>query len=159
MRIRTAKLVTFGDGGDMVYLGGGSTCSGYGSPERPHAAAPGDDKAFPDGTPAIDKRPALATDAGYRLVFRGPMVDVDLPTGEVDRCPQPSDIMAVAMMTDPGNEFGALLGLQAASRARKDAVGPLDSADILTYVEMWRAVGARIGSYKGGVIVWEGGAS
>lgn len=54
---RTAKLVTFGRGGDTVYLGGGCTCTGYGKPDNPHAAKPDDGPDgydFPDGCPAID---------------------------------------------------------------------------------------------------------
>ena len=61
---RIAKLVCFGQGGDSVEYGSGCSGSGYGTPENPHAANPGPDCIIPDGTPAIDKRAAVDTDAG-----------------------------------------------------------------------------------------------
>jgi hypothetical protein len=82
-----AKLVTFGRGGDTVYFGAGCTSSGYGSPDRPHAAESRDGLIFPDGCPVIDKRAAVDTPEGYHYVFSGPMVNVDLPDGHIDACP------------------------------------------------------------------------
>lgn len=150
-----AKLVEFGRGGDVVELARGSRCSGYGTPENPHAADP-KSYIFPDGTPAIDKRPAIDTEAGYRWVFRGPMVDVDLEPGAVDAIGDISDnIMVRAMMNDPGNEFGTLAAMQIAHTATKREPGPLDFVDIATYIEGWRAVGARIGHYQDNAIVWD----
>ncbi len=149
---RIGKLVTFGMGGDTVYYGAGCTGSGYGSPERPHAA---EGKAFPDGTPVIDKRPAVENGNGTRQAISGPMVNVDLEPGEVDACPEPSPIFATAMLQDSGNQYGSLLALQAGARVTEAQYGPLDSVDTATYVRLWREAGARIGQYIGGVIVWE----
>jgi len=49
---KTVKLVEFGRGGDVVHYNRGSRCSGYGTPENPHAAK---NEIIPDGTIAIDK--------------------------------------------------------------------------------------------------------
>ena len=150
---RIAKLVEFGRGGDTVYFGKGCTCSGYGDPDRPHAAAPHDDLVIPDGTPAVDVRPAIDTDEGYKWVFKGPLVNVDLPDSDVDRCPQPDSLMACAMA---GNAFGGLLALQEVHRYNSPkTAGPLDSVSIPVFVAGWREHGARIGHYLNGVIVWD----
>ena len=153
VQTRIAKLVEFGNGGDTVYFAKGSRCEGYGSPENPHAAAPHDDLTIPDGTPAVDVRPAIETDDGYRWVFKGPLVNVDLPESEVDRCPQPDSLMACAMA---GNEFGTLLALQECHRHSSPATaGPLDSVSTGVFVQGWREHGARIGHYQNGAIVWD----
>lgn len=87
---KVAKLIEFGCGGDRVEYGGGCFGSGYGTPENPRAAQPDDDCIIPDDTPAIDKRAAIDTPEGYSWVFKGPMVDVDLPKDDRKDCPQPS---------------------------------------------------------------------
>lgn len=147
---RIAKLVCFGRGGDTVEFSGSCHCSGYGSPERPHAAEPGPSCIIPDGTPVIDKRAAIETEEGFRWVFNGPMVNVDLPDDEVDECPIPSPIFAQAVA---GNAFGGLLVQHLAARSRKVRSG-LDRVSIREYVEGWQEHGARIGHYEGGKIVW-----
>ena len=88
---RTAKLVCFGRGGDSVEYGGGCHGSGYGTPENPHASA---GCIIPDGTPAIDKRPAIETAEGMNWVFKGPMCNPDLVDDEVTECPEPSWALA-----------------------------------------------------------------
>jgi hypothetical protein len=146
---RTAKLVTFGKGGDTVYWGGHSTTSGYGNPDRPHAAA-GED--IPDGTPALDTRPATDTDAGVSWVFKGPMVDPDLADGEGEECPEPSPVMAAGL----SGSFLGLLAVQITERAKgRKRAGPLDYVSVSEYVAGWRDHGARVGRYEGGAIVWE----
>jgi hypothetical protein len=150
MKKRIAKLVCFGAGGDSVEYGGGCHGSGYGSPERPHAAQIGDDLEIPDGTYAIDKRAAVETPEGYSWVFKGPMVNVDLPDGEVDRCPKPDPLFAAAVS---GNEYGSLLAVHQATKRQR--AGALDSVSIAEYVQGWREHGARIGRYQNSQIVWE----
>lgn len=142
------KLVVFGMSGDTVYLAKGHTISGHGSPERPHA---GDGKRpfLRNGCPVIDLRPAIATTAGFKHVTHGPMVDVDLLVDVIDRCPEPEPLFAAAVA---GNPYGTLLALQAASKAK---AGPLDCVCISEYLAGWRALGARIGSYRDGAIVWD----
>lgn len=148
MKERVAKLVTFGRGGDCVYYGRYWRSMGYGSPERPHAA----DTDIPDGVVAIDQRAAIETrDDAYDWAFQGPMVDVDLPEGQVDPC-EPSGIMIDAMKSDSGNQFGQLLKLHEMNNTQP---GPLDHVSIKQYVDGWRLVGARIGFYKNGKIIWE----
>jgi hypothetical protein len=125
-------------------------CTGYGTPDNPHAAKP---EEIPDGCPVIDKRDAVETAEGFSWVFHGPMVDVDLPTGSISECPSlKGNIMVDAMESDLGNAFGGLATLH---KATKGKPGPLDSVDIATYIEGWRAKGARIGHYEGGEIVWD----
>ncbi|AMV35705.1 hypothetical protein VN12_26670 [Pirellula sp. SH-Sr6A] len=147
-----AKLVCFGAGGDSVEWGGGCRSTGYGSPERPHAAEPEDGKEYPDGTPVIDKRPAVKTKAGFRHVFNGPIVQVDLEDEETEDLPEVSSVMAGAL-SEGGNEYGALLTLHKSQSRSKP--GALDFVSIKKYVDGWREVGARIGFYKSGKIVWE----
>lgn len=143
------KLVQFGAGGDSVQYGRYYTCSGYGTPESPHAAAP---ETVPDGTPVIDKRAAIKTPEGYSWVFRGPMVNVDLPPGGQDRCLTINPLFASAMAE---NEFGGLLALQTTHLTASEEPGPLDCVSIAEYIAGWREHGARIGTYQDGRIVWE----
>ncbi len=149
---KTAKLVEFGRGGDSVEYGGGCSGSGYGTPENPHAAQPDNDCIIPDGTPAIDKRAAIDTPEGYSWVFKGPMVDVNLPEGGREDCPQPSALFASAVA---GNDYGKLLALQVVHRHKADTPGPLDYVCLSEYVEGWRNHGARIGHYRDDQIVWD----
>ncbi len=144
---KTVKLVKFGNGGSTVYYSRHHTCSGY---DRPETWKPGSD-IVPDGCPVVDVRAAVETPSGYRWVFNGPMVDVDLESG-IDRCPQPSALMATAMISG-GSEFGQLMLLQAVSDPSE--AGPLDSVDIATYLDGWREHGARTGQVLDGAIVWD----
>lgn len=147
--MRTAKLVCFGLGGDSVEYGGGCRGSGYGSPERPHAAA---GENIPDGTPVIDKRPAVATPEGTAWVFKGPMCNPDLPDDVVEECPEPSQALAAGVS---GNGYGTLLAIHGLHKIRNSSPGPLDYVSIRKYVEGWREHGARIGHYENGAIVWD----
>jgi hypothetical protein len=143
------KLITFAEGGDRVYYTNGCTGSGYGNPDRPHASAD-----MPEGIPCIDKRAALKTEAGLKLLLRGPMVSADLPDGEVEVCPEPSPILAAGVA---GNAFGNLLALNAAHKlVAPKTPGPLDSVSVSAYVELWRAAGARIGvTGPNNTFIWE----
>jgi len=156
-KIEVVKLITFGRGGDTLYFAKHSTCSGYGSPERPHAAdftaEHHSGYVVPDGTYAIDSRSAVDTDKGFHMAVSGPLVNVDLEAGKVERCPEPSSLL-VAGVAD--NSYGGMLALQKAHRATApEAPGPLDGVDIETYVRMWRDAGARIGRYHDYKIVWD----
>lgn len=146
---RVAKLVCFGRGGDSVEYGGGCRGSGYGTPERPHAA---EGEVIPDGTPVIDKRAAVETEAGFAWVFKGPMCNPDIVDDEVIACPVPSDALVAGVS---GNSYGTLLALQGVHKLASTEPGPLDYVSVKRYVDGWREHGARIGHYEGGVIVWE----
>lgn len=160
------KLIVFGAGGHTLYLGRGHTCSGYERPETlcvpyhwwSHPAGVMSthlDVVGSEGCPVLDIRAAVAEKAGFRMVVSGPMVDVSLAAGEVDRCPEPSPIMAGAL-SGSSNAFGGLLALQGAARAtRPGAPGPLDSVSIGHYVRLWRECGARVGMVRGGGIVFD----
>lgn len=143
------RLVTFGRGGDTVYDDDGSRTTGYGNPDRPHAA---DGKDVPDGTPALDTRAAIDTDEGYSWAFRGPLCDPSLADGVTDECPEPSPFMAAGL----SGGFLSSLALQVAHKAGgRKTPGPLDSVSVAEFVRGWREHGARVGEYKGGVIAWE----
>ena len=151
------RLVSFGNGGDTVYLEarsefGGGTCTGYGKPERPHAADFTSERKtnveVPDGTPVIDIRPALETDQGYKWVFKGPMPSVKIKDEEVSACPDLKDsLVAQAMMRDD-NAYGTMATLQLCHQAQqKTEPGPLDMVSVSAYVKGWKEHGARIGHY------------
>lgn len=155
MEERTAKLVTFGRGGDTVEYSRWEHGSGYGSPENPHAADPTSHE-IPDGCPVIDMRPAVDAGPGVAMAISGPMVNVDLEPGEVDAlCDTTPNLMAATMKAEPGNAFGALLVNQEFARAQGRKYGPLDSVDLETYISLWREAGARIGTVQGGEFIWE----
>ena len=142
------KLVVFSQGGDRCHCTNQTTRAGYGTPEKPHAT---EGQTIPDGTPVIDNRAAVDTDAGFGWVFAGPMLDVDLPDGEVNACPMPSPEMAAGLQ----GSFGTLAALHVAARAEKTPTGPLDMVGVSRFVQGWREHGARIGHYENNVIVWE----
>lgn len=151
-----AKLVCFGRGGHSIDFGridhgsysSTSRLSGYCSPDNPPVSR--DDCEIPDGTPVIDKLPAIETEAGYAWVFKGPMVDVDLVDGDCDECPQPSALFATAVAE---NAYGGLLAVHAVGRLAGKR-GALDSVSLREYIEGWREHGGRIGEYQGGRIIW-----
>lgn len=147
---RIAKLVSFGAGGDTVHYGKNHTCTGHGTPERPHAADLSKGEIL-DGCPVIDKREAVETPRGYAWVFAGPMVNVDLPAGSVDRLGPVCPIMAQAMGENP---YGGMIAMHEATRT-ETRPGALDTVSTEEYIAGWREAGARIGRYEGGVIVWE----
>jgi hypothetical protein len=154
---KIVRLVVFGRGGDSVYYApdGQSTCtgSGYGSPDNPHAADFSADHKLadivPDGTPVID----LTVD-GCDIMYavRGPMVDVRLADGEVDRLTDGRSVVTAGM--DAG--FGGLLTYHDMQRAvAPKKLGSLDSVSVPYHVQAWREHGARIGQYMDREIVWE----
>jgi len=155
------KLISFGVAGHVIHFGHGKRLEGYETPEsffRPsrwwaHDYATREDPAPWEGVAWVDKRDAIETDEGYRWVFRGPMVNVDLPPGGVHRCPDlAGSIMAAAMIQD-GGTFGALLTAQEVHRATAATPGPLDDVDVETYLAGWKAHGARVGHIRGGLFV------
>jgi len=143
---KPVRLITFGQGGHTLYYGQGTTLSGYDRPDD----FTGEGETIPDGTLALDKRDAIDTPEGYRWVLKGPMVNVDLPDGQIDACPAPSPLFASAVAE---NSYGTLLALNEAHS--EPTAGPLDSVSISEYVAGWVARGARIGTYHNGQIVWE----
>lgn len=156
MKKSIAKLIIFGNGGDFVHCGTvkKSKCniSGYGTPEHPHASKPSESLEIPDGCPVIDKRPALKTQAGLLHAIEGPMVDVDLPDGKVSTCPEPSSHLANGV----SGSYKTLLTIhQAQKDSDPEKTGALDCVSISAYVDGWRKVGARIGHYESGSIVWD----
>jgi hypothetical protein len=138
---RTVRAVSFGLGGDTVYLPAGRVITGHGRPERPHAADFSRDERqdliIPDGTPAVDVRAAVETDAGWGHAYKGPILDPDLPAGHVRRLMEPD-----ASPLRPG-----------------ETPGGLDYAALDIWLAGWRKVGARIGQYSNRSIIWESEAA
>jgi hypothetical protein len=157
--VDTAKFVEFGRGGDTVHFARGHYAAGYGTPENPHAAQIKEGRAIPDGTLALDQRQAIGTKAGYAWVFRGPLLNVDLPVGEVLPLHDPgrpaSIIEDVLLSERDHNDYGRLVALHRAHEETSKDPGPLDEVDIQTYIAGWLRVGARLGRYEGGRIVWD----
>lgn len=112
-----------------------------------------------EGIPVVDVRPAIETAEGYSWVFKGPLLNVDLPDGEADECPMPSEILAFGLAH---SGYGPLLLDHAVARKTERKRSSLDSVSVSEYVQGWREHGARIGRFfvrdGQGVIEWEGGA-
>ena len=172
MKKETVKLLHFGARGHTLY-GHNFTCSGYEDPEsfvKPYhwwADAPeqisrhwDNYQISPAGIPVVDSRAAVETDAGFSWVFKGPLLDVDLDDGAIDRLPDVSPLMLPAVAAY--GQTAALLSTVAARSTPK--AGPLDGVGVHDYVQGWRDHGARIGRFtvnteNVGTIVWEMGVA
>lgn len=156
-------LVSFGLGGHTVYYysvrsaTGSSQCrtQGYESPEsfERRMLAPkceSDGAEHFEGVLVVDKCAVLRKTPGYAIA--SPLVDVDLPAGEVDACPEPSPMLAAGIA---GNELGALYRVHKRHQARSGEPGPLDSVSIEEYLRWWRMRGARVGTVRAGRIEWQ----
>lgn len=149
------KLVVFGCGRTTIHYTANHRCEGYDHPEdffepsrwwtHDHAERKGIEQW--EGVPYVDLRAAVDHAAGYKMVINGPMVDVDLEPGEVERLPEPDPIMAGAMAF---NSYGTLLTLQKAARVQGKRAGPLDSVSIAEYLDLWREAGATVGVIRNG---------
>ena len=153
------KLVTFGRGGATVYFSKWSQLQTYDSREQffkaskwwAHNYETIRDVSQYEGVPFCDKTKAVESDAGFKFAIRGPMVNVDLPTGKISECPQPSEFLAAGV----SEEFKTLLAMQVLSKARKVKAGPLDEVSISEYLDGWREYGATIGTIRNGKFVSE----
>lgn len=162
------KLIEFGLGGSIMHIDRNHTVHGYADAENlftPYHwwADPPEKMTYhvepekAEGALVIDKRPAIETEAGYRAVFRFPLVDPDLEEGKIDRLPDLKDsIVAMALRSQRDNRFGTMLrDHEAARKQQGEAPGPLDHVDPVTYARLWKSVGARVGRVKSGKIEWE----
>tara|TARA_R100000306_G_scaffold61072_2_gene62735 strand:- start:375 stop:890 length:516 start_codon:yes stop_codon:yes gene_type:complete len=146
-----AKLISFGKGGHTIHYGTVDNCTS----KRQGYETPASFEALPehDGAPCIDVRDAVDTDAGYRWVFSGPMVDVDLPAGEVSGIDlSPGSSMVADAIGKQADTYGTLVRLHRASTSK---AGPLDSVAIPEYLAGWYDNGARVGVVVDGEIQWE----
>lgn len=162
-----AKLLHFGKRGHTLH-GSNVSSQGYEDPEsfvKPYHwwAHPKDQMSLhwggwvipESGIPVVDVRAAVETDAGYSWVFKGPLLDVDIADGEIERLPDVSPFMLPAV-----EAYGQVGALAETIKARRTAkAGPLDGVGIADYVQGWREHGARIGRFfvrdGQGVIEWE----
>lgn len=99
-----------------------------------------------EGGWVVDKSGVPAV-VGRRQTLSGPMFDVTLAAGEVDRCPQPSSIMLDGLE----GVFGEL----AQRRADDEQWSGLDTVAVDVYAAGWAKVGARVGRKRGEIVVWE----
>ena len=158
-------LVCFGKGGDTVYYKkikgdswSGGTGSGYGNPDKPHAADFSKESKqsveIPDGTPVVDMRNAVESKDGYAWAYKGPMPNVNIENDTIDKCPDlKNSIVAQAVMSDQGNAFGGIAAMHLVSDRSKP--GPLDSVSAKAYSQGWKEHGARIGHYENRQIIWD----
>ena len=158
MKIKERGIfISFGLGGHYIVLKGqyNGTLSGYDSPESFEAALVGGRYVERDleGAPVVDIR-AVVEDKPS-LAYRAPLCGYDLADDEIDRCPEPSDIMATAMR-EGGGTFGAFLGLQALHQVTTPKEpGPLDSVSPRRLRDYWAGHGARTGRIDGNKITWD----
>lgn len=129
------KLVMFG-GGRTVISTDGYRIEGYETPENffsPEKWWTDDfmtkkDHSQYEGVPFVDIREAVKTEKGIHMVCLGPMLDTKIHDGEVNKCPEPSPVMAFGLMESP--EFRGLLSLQSCARLNNKRYGPLDSVSV-----------------------------
>lgn len=98
-----------------------------------------------EGALVIDRVDILNEHPG--LVISSPMFDTELKAGEIDKCPEPSDLMCMGLQ-------GAYKGL-ANLRKSNPKYGGLDSIDIFSFKEWWREKGAHTGVIKEGKVIWD----
>ncbi len=154
------KLIVFHRSGYTAHFSSGHHQTGYDTPESfflpskwwAHDWTTTRDAAQCEGVPWVDLRKAVESESGRKWVYVGPLVNVDLPIGEVDRLTGPDALMAVAFSQSSG-EFATLLALHAVSRNKGEVAGPLDGVSILEYCDGWKNHGADIGFVNGGEFV------
>lgn len=160
-KTRLVHLVTFGLAGhseDYIPLNTGGlkygkcSLSGY---DSPHNWKPDECSDYSRAV-VIDKREVLERDPG--TCFRSPMPDCNLADGQVEACPEPSDVLAIGLAT-ASPQGAALLGLQAAHKlSGSKAPGPLDYVSPADYAAYWQNLGAKIGTVRDdGRIIWSDG--
>jgi hypothetical protein len=151
-------FVSFGLGGHHICLKGeyNGTLSGYDSPESFEKAMQGGRYAERDleGAPVVDIRAVVEDHPG--LAYRAPLCSVNLEGNQIDRCPEPSDIMRLAMK-EQGGSFNTFLQLQTLHEKTTQAQepGPLDSVSPQRLLAYWKGHGARTGRIQNNQIMWE----
>jgi hypothetical protein len=154
---RPPKLVFFGEGNTVVEYDGCHE-SGYDKPEAFFALDHWHYDSFLkyrdpkhwEGVPWIDKRACIKTIKGFSWFFKGPMVNVKLQPGEIDKLPEVDPWFAKAM--HPTNQ--ALLAI-GKSTAKTQKAGSMDMVDVATYVRGWVEHGAVAGFIRDGYFIVE----
>jgi hypothetical protein len=155
----TAKLIKFTERGHTVHLASqhysNVSQSGYESPEsfcQPYhwwadksdtTRVHYENMTIPDsGVPVLDIRQATQTPEGVSWVFKGPLLDVDLPDGQVSELPTPDPLFAGAVAN---NAYGKLLAIHAGKEQGKR--GALDSVSVSEYINGWKEHGGKVGRF------------
>ncbi len=159
------KLITFGLGGHTFEFGRGHHLSGYDKPDTLdvsyYAQYPDHDYAYdiPDGTPCLNKIPAVEANPGF--AFSSPLLNVDLPDegyeafADTARGVSEFFLEAIAQPESFGL-IGAMAGAEAKGKATRSKAnpGPFDEIGIAAYLRWWKVRGAIVGTVQGGKIVW-----
>lgn len=108
------------------------------------------------GCVIIDKRALRADELQFRSwIVLDPLVDGMLKDGECDVLDTAGSMIAGALVAS-GGEYGSMLKLHGAQKSAGKRRGSLDKISIAEHVALWRARGARIGTFNGTEIVWDG---
>lgn len=146
------KLLSVALAGCSGYPGGNVTSVSI--PDRRLTAYYGD--VAPGGF-VLDKR---TVDEGVLIngALNGPMVNVDLNDGAVDRCPDPDPLLVGALVesADLSGNWG--MAGPVAKRAADPEWRGLDTVSLPEYLQFWRERGARVGRRVLTQIRWEDGA-
>jgi hypothetical protein len=110
------------------------------------------DPADWEGVAFIDKREAVETPAGFRLVIAGPMVDPSLDDAEISRCPTPDPLLAESLAMQADSTYATLTAIQVAT-ATPEKAGALDCVSVRAFMRLWKEVGARVGYIRAGQFV------
>lgn len=96
-----------------------------------------------DGVPVLDKRDAIETANGHAWVFKGPMLNVDLPEGKIEHLGDVSPIMVPVIAA-----YGMVDAVGETKQAAKTGLaGPLDEVPLGMYIQGWLEHGARLGRF------------
>jgi len=90
-------------------------------------------------------------------VVSGPMLDITLPPGTIDRFGKKEKAAAARMLGVGGLQGGfATVTALAITEPETKQYGSLDSISLDLYLDYWRGLGAKVGRKIGGLVEWEG---
>ena len=100
----------------------------------------------------LDKSMVAESDLIHNVIS-GPMVDVSLPPNTVDRFSTKDKQTASKMLPGLGGAYSVLA--KAAIEETPEKYGSLDRLSLDLYVDFWRKLGAKVGTYTNGKVQWE----
>ncbi len=105
-----------------------------------------------EGCTILDKSMVAESDLIHNVIS-GPMVDVSLPPNTVDRFTTKDKQTASNMLPGLGGAYAVLA--KTAIEETPEKYGSLDKLSLDLYVDLWRKLGAKVGTYTKGKVVWE----
>lgn len=150
----TPMMVQFGPAGHTVHYPS-SRLTGYESKATffatskwwAHDFADRLDPEAYEGLPYIDTTGMEDEDRAH-MAIKGPMVDVNLGEGQVDRAPAVSEAMKAGL-----EGLFSTLAKVADQQRKQDMLGSLDHTDTATYMKLWKHFGAEVGFIRKGKFV------